>query len=417
MKKMTILLSALLGLSLLPAPMTAFAESVENLEIGYKYGLDAEGNAKLYDFLLSDTFEGDLVIPSEIDGHPINYVGNACFLEAKGITSVTIPAGLTDMGENVFMGCTALTTFYVEEGNPYYFANEDGILMADDGAFLVAYPAAREGTEYSTPDGVDEIAPGAFCFAQNLKTINITEGVEFIDNWAFAHSNIETANISGTVYQIDDYAFAHCDSLHQVNMGSGIEKIYHAAFAYDRALTQITLPSTLTFVGQYAFCGTSLSCITIPRAVEEINYCAFGYDKNYNAIADFTVYGEPYTMAQEYCTARDTENDYENHFTFVAVEDANIPYELGGGRLLEEVFDETENETDESSAPAEETSPEGNASLTDEIGAGLHGNQKLQLMLGIGGGVLLVLAVILFVAYSRKSKRKETAAGDDEHAE
>lgn len=423
MKKTTRIFSVLLGFSLLPATLSASAEgeeapAAETPSAEYNYGLDAEGNAELYDFLISDTFEGDLVIPSEIDGHRVDYVGNACYMEARGITSVTIPAGLTDMGDSVFMGCTALTEFIVEEGNPYYSVTDGGVLMGDDGAFLVAYPAAKADAEYTVPTGVNEIAPGAFSFAQNLDTIRISEGVEFIDNWAFAHSNIKTADIPGTVYQIDDYAFAYCESLHEVNLGSGIEKIYHAAFAFDRALTQITLPPTLTLVGQYAFCGTSLSCITIPRSVEEINYCAFGYDGSYNAIADFTVYGEPYTMAQEYCTAVDTENDYQNNFTFAAVENADVPYELGEGKLLEDASDAADG-TDASGESAKTDSASdadsGNkANLTEQIGAGLSGNRRVQLMLGIGGGVLIVLAGILIAVFVRKPKKKKSAAAKPE---
>ena len=425
MKKFLNLAGVLLAAAMTAAPLTCFAEETvpapEETEpapppVQYQYGLDAEGNAELYDFLESDTFVGELTIPAEIEGHHVDYVGNACFMEAKGITSVTIPASITDMGDSVFLGCTSLTEFKVEAGNPYYSITDAGVLMADDGAFLVAYPAARAGEEYTIPAKVNEIAPGAFGFAQNLHTINVPEGVQFIDNWAFAHSNIQKANIAGSVYQIDDYAFAYCDALHEVNLGKGIEKIYHAAFAYDRALTQITLPDSLTLIGQYAFCGTSLPCVTIPNSLEEIDYCAFGYDASFNAIADFTVYGEPNTMAQEYCTTADPENDYENHFTFVAVQDAGIPYELGGGKLYgEDAEDATTLATDEHgetvpAAAATEAVTAESANLTDEIGVGLFGNQKAQMMLAIGGGVLVLLAAVLIVVFAVKPKKKQTAS-------
>ncbi len=421
MKHITMTITALLAMLAMACPLTAFAEGEEvpaaeepaqdSVASQYQYKLDAEGNAELYDFLISDTFEGDLVIPAEIDGHRVDYVGNACYLEAKGIKTVTIPASLTDMGDSVFMGCTSLERFIVEEGNPYYSTTEDGVLLADNGAFFVAYPAAKPDEVYTTPEGIDEIAPGAFSFAQNLREINVTEGVITIDAFAFEHSKIEKASIAGSVYQIDDYAFAYCENLHEVNLGNGIEKIYHAAFANDRALEQITLPSTLTLIGQYAFCGTSLKCVTIPDSLEEISYCAFGYDGSYNAISDFTVYGEPNTMAQEYCTDSDPDNEYENHFTFIAVEDASIPYELGGGKLYVETTEgETEPETDENgeTVPTTESVTEGNtADIPEEIGSELYGNSRMKMILGIGGGVLIALAVVLIVAFAMKPKKQE----------
>lgn len=425
MKKWLLLAAALL---LTAAPLTAFAEgeeedneeevlgeelpeedTEESEEILYTYGLDAEGNAELYDFIPSDTYEGPVVIPAEIEGHPVDLIGNACFMNAAGITEVTIPANITDMGESVFFGCTSLETFHVEPGNPYYATTSDGVLVADNGSFLVAYPAALEGEKYTIPAGVDEIAPGAFGFAQNLREVVVPDGVNFIDNWSFAYSAIEKISIAGSVVQIDDYAFAYCTKLSDVELGSGIEVIYHAAFYCDEALKQITLPNTLTMIGQYAFCGTGMPCVTIPNSLEVISFCAFGYDSSLTAMPDFIIYGEPYTMAQQYATDYDLENDYENHFEFIAVVDASIPYELGGGMLYEEAQDDgiltetNENgdvivlETDENGNPIDPA---------DELGAGLKGNKRLQLMLGIGGGIAVVLAVILVVAYAKKPKKK-----------
>ena len=83
MKRFTALTAAFL---LLVTPMTAFAEepapaAEEAAAAGeaapaapqFSYGLDEEGHAELYDFLESDTFTGDLVIPWEIDGHQVDW--------------------------------------------------------------------------------------------------------------------------------------------------------------------------------------------------------------------------------------------------------------------------------------------------------------------------------------------------------
>lgn len=429
MKRSLALFTAALLLSAVPMTVSADepettenAEATEASELQYQYGLDAEGNAELYDFIPSDSYEGPVTIPAEIEGHPVDYVGNACFLNAAGITEVTIPASITDMGDDIFLGCTSLQRFYVEEGNPYYSATEDGILLADNGGFLVSYPAAREDSTYEIPASVDEIAPSAFGFAVNLKEITIPEGVNFIDSWAFSYSGLKKITISGSVQLLDDYAFAYCTDLREVNLTTGLDSINNAVFYCDESLKQITLPDTLTYIGQYAFCGTGLSCITIPNSVGEISYCAFGYDKTYKAISDFILYGEPNSAAQVYATDADPENDYENHFNFIAVADGSFPYELGGGMLYEEAFAETE-------APPPATDEEGNIVETDEngnpvnpgeeLGAGLKDNKKVQLMLGIGGGAAVLLAVILFSAFAKKPKNgdSEKDAEPEKHTE
>ena len=405
------------------APAAAEETPTDPVAAMYNYGLDNEGNAELYDFLPKQSFVGELVIPSEIDGHPVDYIGNGCFMEAYGITSVVIPATLTDMGESVFFGCSSIERFEVEAGNPYFSATPDGVLLADEGALLVAYPPASPAEMYTVPAGVQEIGGGAFGFLQHLKSVEIPDGALYIDTWAFAHApSLETVTIAGTVTTIDSYAFAYDDALRSVTLNSGLEEIMHAAFAYDGALTQITLPPTLTKIGQYAFCGTGLTCVTIPRSLSDISYCAFGYDADMREIADFTIYGEPYTAAQTYAADSDEENAYENHFAFVAVENADIPYELGGGKLLSEAEDEAAaaedaaaaSDADSAEAPDaigsaadDEESTAATGSLWQRIGAALRGNPRLQVIIGAACGVLFVLAAVLLFAFLRKPKAKD----------
>ncbi|MDE5563617.1 MAG: leucine-rich repeat domain-containing protein, partial [Oscillospiraceae bacterium] len=202
----------------------------------------------------------------------------------------------------------------------------------------------------------------------------------------------------------------------------GVEKIYHAAFLNDTALVQITLPDSLTNIGQYAFCGTGLTCVTIPNSLEEISYCAFGYDSSMSAVSGFTIYGEPYSLAQNYATASDDENDYQNSFKFVAVVDASIPYELGGGELYEDADITAPEEAVQTDANGEiipvQTDADGNqVNVTEEIGAGLKDNRRLQLMLGIGGGVLVALAAVLLAVYAKKPKKKAGSAENTEDTE
>ncbi|MCR4644333.1 MAG: leucine-rich repeat protein [Oscillospiraceae bacterium] len=406
---------------LLSAPLTVYAdeepapeaseEEIEGSTADYEYTIDAEGNVTLDHFIPAESYEGELTIPSEIEGHPVTTLGKGCFMSCTGITAVTIPASVTDVGVHVFFDCDALTTFTVEEGNPYLYVEND-VLFADDGKLLVAYPASKPDESYTIPDGVEEVTSGAFGFTRHLKDLSIPEGVQYLGRWTFGHSDtLETVDIPGSVILIEDYAFSYCTALNSVTFHSGTEEISHAAFAYDTALKQVTLPDTLKTVGQYAFCGTGLSCITIPPYVESISYCAFGYDGDMKAIHDFTIYGQPGTEAYMYAIAEDADNDYKNSFNFIAVEDACIPYELGGGKLYTEETEpaETDAADSDSSSVVTETDENGNpVKVEDKIGAGLFGNKRLQLILGIGGGVAIALAIVLLIAFAKKPKKNET---------
>ena len=65
-------------------------------------------------------------IPSEINGTPVTTIGNAAFRDSS-VTSVTIPASVTEIGANAFAGCTNLTSvtyggdwsnLTIQSGNP-----------------------------------------------------------------------------------------------------------------------------------------------------------------------------------------------------------------------------------------------------------------------------------------------------------
>ena len=375
----------------------------------YEYTVTGDGYAKLTKFKPGASYQGAVEIPSMVDDYFVIDIASGCFLGCTGITSVKIPEDITDMGSSVFWQCTSLESFEVAPGNPY-FSVQDGILFGDEGKFLIAYPAAKSGDSYTTPSKVEEIAPGAFNYAQNLKEIHVSKGVTNIDNWVFGFSALEKAEIAGTVEQIDDYAFAYCDNLSDVKLEEGIQKIYNASFAFCPSLIQITLPSTIEHIGQYAFCATGLTCVTIPSRVERVDFCAFGYDENYKAIPSFVVYGEKNSFAQEYCTTSDPENDYENHFKFIEVENADKPYELANGSFsAPDVVVDAESEADE-------VVQEGEPSASEKIGAGLKSSKSMQMLLGVGGGMLVLVAVILIVAFSLNPKRKAKSGKKPESA-
>ena len=57
---------------------------------------------------VSKTFSGNLVIPSSINGLTVDSICNEGFWGCTGISSITIPEGVTDIGKRAFYGCTGL---------------------------------------------------------------------------------------------------------------------------------------------------------------------------------------------------------------------------------------------------------------------------------------------------------------------
>lgn len=337
MKCKALLLSAALLLSLCPLTAhaetepaseetTAAAEETQTTterpktEDGlYSYIILEDGTACLYMYLPTD-FQGEIVVPSEVDGYTVTMIDEACFYETYSVTSIVIPATVTEIGPNAFLGCRSMQEFIVEEGNTS-FKTEDGVLYSADGKYLMCYPAGKTDETYTIADGVVEIAPGAFGFADDLKYVSVPDGVQFIDEWAFAYSGIEKIALPDSMQEIGDYGFAFCSSLTDIDFGKGLTHIRNASFYCCESLAEVTLPDGLIYAGQYAFAGTAMTSVTIPPSMQSILYCAFGYDADYSRTGGFTIYGEAGSAAEAYCYETDEENDYENFFNFVDISD------------------------------------------------------------------------------------------------
>ena len=76
-----------------------------------------------------------------------------------------------------------LETIEVEPGNTYYRV-QDGALYSDGDALLM-YAIARNDTEFTIPEGISFISPGAFSGAKNLQKITIASTVETISRSTF----------------------------------------------------------------------------------------------------------------------------------------------------------------------------------------------------------------------------------------
>ena len=148
-------------------------------------------------------------------------LGNYVFYDCSGLTSLTIPSGVTSIGYRAFKGCSGLTSLTLSSG-------------------------------------VTAIGKEAFYGCSGLTSLTIPSSVTEIGELAFEGcSGLTSMTIPSSVTSIGWGAFAECTGLTSLTIPSSVTSIDNFTFAGCSGLTSLTIPSSVTLIGCEAFSGCS----------------------------------------------------------------------------------------------------------------------------------------------------------------
>ncbi len=206
-----------------------------------------------------DAFQSCTSLTSLTIPEGVTSFANFSFAYCTSLTSITIPSTVTSMGDAPLVGCTSLTSITVAAGNTSYSAI-GGALYSDGGTVLVAYPSASGSV--TIPEGVTSIGNGAFAGCTSLTSVTIPEGVTSIGYDAFAACTSLTAvTIPSTITAIEYGTFASCTSLTSVTIPDSVTSIESFAFEGCTSLTSVTFPSSAS-LGTDVFSGSGIASVS-----------------------------------------------------------------------------------------------------------------------------------------------------------
>lgn len=250
-----------------------------NTQMGATFTVTVAAATNTFDFNLTTgtitKYNGTdtvVVIPSKINGVTVTTIGTDAFL-GLNITSVTIPANVTEIGSNAFAGCTNLTSVHyagdwsnltIQSGNPAVQDAANAPLF--DFEFILNNTAVVVTNYKYNGAAADVTIPSRYQ----------GKPVTTIGHAAFFNSAVTSVTIPDSVTSISDEAFINCPKLTNISIPNSVTYIGFSAFSSCTSLKSITLPSSLSFISGALFLGCSqLTTIHIPVSVTSIGNNAF----------------------------------------------------------------------------------------------------------------------------------------------
>ncbi len=277
----------------------------------------------------------EVILPGSVTS-----IGDSAFYNCTGLSSITIPTGVTSIGYCSFKNCSSLCSIILPASvtsidgqafgdcvnlsliiiperitsiasSAFENINRNAVIYYDGEIQLfgvsnnrarklyngycgrqtandVLWSIYSDGTLVISGTGeIGGIPGGANNLIDSLSVIRypvdiitsviIAQGITSMEYAGFGNCpNLSSITIPGTLTVIGDGAFNNFTNLRNVTVQKGITSIGAGAFSGCSSLSSITIPNSITSIGNGAFSGcSSLSSITIPDSVTSIGSGAF----------------------------------------------------------------------------------------------------------------------------------------------
>jgi hypothetical protein len=193
----------------------------------------------------------------------ITGISFGAFAGCPALTTIVIPDTVSNIDIDAFAGCPGLTNIIVSPDNPYFSA-VGGVLFDKDQTTLLACGGGETGN-YVIPATVTAIGSDAFMGCSGLTNIVFPAGLTCIGDPAFAYcDNLTTLTIPATVTNLGAYSFAFCTQLTTVYFDGNAPPDDGTVFVGDPGLTVYYRPSASGFGATFG--GAPTKVLKAPMA-------------------------------------------------------------------------------------------------------------------------------------------------------
>lgn len=240
-------------------------------------------------------------------GNTITSIAGGNFTTFLG-TKLEFPASLKAIQGGTFSSCPNLTEIVFHEGLQEI---QGGTLNGFQSLDSVVFPlslnllssGAFAGAKINNVEigSTDSMVSSSGIYIPSCKNLIIRGGTIDGTGGTKALSILENLTLKSAVKFIGKSHFSPCfDTLKSVTIENGIAEIPPSCFSNCSKITEITIPASITSIGESAFSGTSLKNLEIPNGVQTIGKSAFSNTRlvSVSVPASVTTIGENAFVAQ-----------------------------------------------------------------------------------------------------------------------
>lgn len=261
-------------------------------------------------------------------GEGITRIGPYAFYDFVGIKSVTVPSTVTSIGTDAFYGCNLIAETHISDVAAWCGISFSNVYSTPVNYSKNLYVNGKLLTRLVIPESVTRVNAYAFYECVGLVSLEIHSGVQYMGNSAFNGCSklVEIINRSTNVKVAVGTSNSHYAGYYAIEVHTGesklVEKdgfvfypyngaaylvgyngeaavltlpancngmayeVYKYAFNGNKTVTSVTVPDTVTAIGEYAFADcTSLKNAVLGNGVKRIDAYAFAYCDSLESIA------------------------------------------------------------------------------------------------------------------------------------
>ena len=228
----------------------------------------------------------------------VTSIGNYAFYQHRGITSVSLPSTLTRIGTNAFAYCSMYCTIEIPSGctqsSPNVY-NDEHVFWSNPNLSIIASGTTGEvnwsingrtlnitGSGRMADYTYYATTPWYMFMGGVIDRIVVSSGVTHIGDEAFGASStaittVSSVSLPSTLTSIGDEAFAGLSDLASVSIPGSVTELGTSIFYECDKLSSVTLGYGLKEIGYQMFYSCPITSIQLPATLEKIGYHAFHY--------------------------------------------------------------------------------------------------------------------------------------------